>query len=492
MDIVRFENDAEAFCRALLYETYLQRAGLKDELDLTPIYERFSHLFTVETFHEVTEADREPKYKRFLQEFVAEHFIEAQVKRYSEPLAQAESTALVEWEGQAHSYRAAPVRMMNLGSQDRRHALYEKWLRVAAGLNGLRQERHEASVALARELDFPDYVQLWDELGGLHLADLTEKSGRLLSDTEALYHGELRDQLVFAGVDPADAWKVDLGWVFRAPRFDAYFSGKGLLPSLFRTLADLGLRLEEQQNIKLDTEYREKKTPRAFCAPLGVPEDVRLVILPSGGRTDYDTLFHEAGHAEHFANVDRTQPFAYRRLGDNSVTEAFAFLLQYLTIHPKWLALHLEMDALTDYLRVSLLNKLYMLRRYATKVLYEQRLHTAAGDETMAEVYAELCSEHLGVRYCPEEYLSDTDDAFYAARYLRAWALEAQLRGYLREEFDEEWFRAPRAGKFLVELWREGQKYTAEELLGFMGYDGLDFAPMVDEIRAALGAERQG
>ena len=106
--------------------------------------------------------------------------------------------------------------------------------------------------------------------------------------------------------------------------------------------------------------------------------------------------------------------------------------------------------------------------------------------ESMAERYADLFTEHLRVRYFPEEYLADVDDAFYSAQYLRAWTFEVQLREYLKREFDEEWFHAPRAGRFLRDLWRDGQKYTADELVKFMGYDELDPSLMLAEIEEAL------
>ena len=53
-----------------------------------------------------------------------------------------------------------------------------------------------------------------------------------------------------------------------------------------------------------------------------------------GGREDYAALFHEGGHAEHYANVDAELPFEFRHLGDNSVTESYAFLLEHLTEQP--------------------------------------------------------------------------------------------------------------------------------------------------------------
>lgn len=486
MDLRQYQHDAELFSQALNREYYLHFAGLQDDLPLGPIYDRFAHLYTLDAYEDISDAELDPKQKQLIRSFIAEHFIEAQVRRHTEQIAQAEAAATIEWLGESLTYRTVPVRLANLGSQDRRHSLDEAWRQATHKLNRERMKRHGKIVSLARELDYKDYVALWDDLRGLHLSELGERSQRLLDQTDAMYRDELAIQLTHAGIDPSGAWKADLAWVFRAPQFDRYFDADRLLLTFRRTLADLGLRVEEQPNVKVDVEYREKKRPRAFCAPLVIPDDVRLVLMPTGGRNDYATLLHEAGHAEHFANVDRSQPFAFKRLGDNSLTEAYAFLLEYLTTDPKWLEQHVQVATLTDYLRVFLFQKLYMLRRYATKVLWEPRLHRQTDDEDMAEHYAEFFTQRLGVQYFPEEYLSDLDDAFYAAQYLRAWTLEGQLRQYLKREFDAEWFRHPRAGRFLVDLWREGQKYTAEELVRHMGYDGLDFAPMLSEIQGAL------
>ena len=61
-----------------------------------------------------------------------------------------------------------------------------------------------------------------------------------------------------------------------------------------------------------------------------MPDEVYLVIAPTGGRDDYGALFHEGGHAEHYANTDPGLAFEFRHLGDNSVTESFAFLFEHL------------------------------------------------------------------------------------------------------------------------------------------------------------------
>src|SRR4029077_2205335 len=99
------------------------------------------------------------------------------------------------------------------------------------------------------------------------------------------------------------------------------FSEERLLPSFGETMDGLGLGLEQQPNIILDTEERPTKTPRAYCAPVRIPGEVYLVVPKVGGREDFAALFHEGGHAQHFAHMDPSLPVEFRHLGDNSVTE---------------------------------------------------------------------------------------------------------------------------------------------------------------------------
>jgi hypothetical protein len=81
------------------------------------------------------------------------------------------------------------------------------------------------------------------------------------------------------------------------------------------------------------------------------------------------------------------------------------------------------------------------------------------------------------------------DDAFYAAEYVKAWIFEAQLRRYLLREFDDEWYRNPKAGRFLLEMWHDGQRHPVAQLARFMGYPGLDTGPVREDIRALLEAQ---
>jgi hypothetical protein len=243
-----------------------------------------------------------------------------------------------------------------------------------------------------------------------------------------------------------------------------------------------------QRNVELDLEDRPNKTPRAFCVPIEIPERVVLVIKPQGGPDDWRALFHEAGHTEHFAHTSASLTVEERRLGDNAVTEGWAMLLEHLTIEPAWLNRRLDLPRPLEFAAEGATQLLWILRRYCAKLIYELEFHTVADVTTMKPRYVELLSDALKVTPSDTDYLADIDDGFYASQYLRAWAFEAQLRSFLREKFGNEWFTRRDAGSLIRELWSEGQKPTADELLLDVTGARLELEAAAERVRESLAA----
>jgi len=488
VDVAQYLDNAEAFSQAVSAERYRSGAGLQAGLRIDPIYERYFQLFEGDRLEEATRWDLEPLQVHYLQEFIAHGYLENQTKDLVEALAADESAATVDWDERAVPYRNVPILVANEADAVRRHALEERYRATQAAFNPLLEEREKRLQRAARGLGFADYVALYDQLRGLDLANLTEKMQGFIASTTELYMAALDTYLGEMHILRDDALKCDLLRIFRAPEFDLSFPRERLLSTLHGTLRDLGILLEDQGNIQLDTAERPLKSPRAFCSAIRVPSDVRLVVKPVGGVPDYEALLHEAGHAEHFGNVDRTLAFAYRRLGDASVTESYAFLLEHLMDDRGWLERHLGFVQTDSFLHLAGFHRLYFLRRYGTKLAYEQELHRADEPGDVAPLYDELFTRNLGVGYGAETYLADVDGGFYAAAYVRAWIFEAQMRRFLQREYDDEWYRNPKAGKFLIELWREGQKNPVDTLVKFMGYDGLDPTYVEQDVRTLMGA----
>src|SRR5207248_1559797 len=78
---------------------------------------------------------------------------------------------------------------------------------------------------------------------------------------------------------------------------------------------------------------------RSFCAPIGVPDEIVPVLAPRGGVADFSALLELLGQGERYAYADRSQSIAYRRLGDQSVTESYGLLFARLLEQPEWLAI---------------------------------------------------------------------------------------------------------------------------------------------------------
>jgi hypothetical protein len=211
-----------------------------------------------------------------------------------------------------------------------------------------------------------------------------------------------------------------------------------------------------------------------------------LVIQPIGGADDWRALFHEAGHTEHFAHTSPELSMEERRLGDNAVTEGWAMLLQHLTDEPAWLTRRLDVGRPDEFAREGATGLLYFVRRYCAKLLYEIEFHAVDDVTAMSTRYIELLADALKIEPSETDYLADIDSGFYVTEYLRSWAFEAQLRGYLRERFGNTWFTKREAGSLLRELWSEGQRPNADELLKDVTGAELAMSAVADRVGEEL------
>jgi len=126
------------------------------------------------------------------------------------------------------------------------------------------------------------------------------------------------------------------------------------------------------------------------------------------------------------------------------------------------------------------------LRRAAVSLLYEAELRAAEEPDALEERFVDLYGDALGIRHFASRFLDGLEQPYEGALWLRTELFAGQLESFLAREYDEDWFRSARAGRFLVDRWREGQRYTAEELARFLGFEGLDVAPLIERLRAAI------
>jgi hypothetical protein len=488
-ELDNYREQADRFIAAIDEEYYLHYAGLKDTLDLEPIYEQFSELTSLEQANRMGAAVNGDRRIRELWRFACQGYLGNLTREHEEKTAEIEADLTTTVDGEEIPYRMIRPTIANEADRDKRERLeHARNALTEEHLLPLQLDAIAVEQAAVRELGAPNYAELHRRLG-FQLDELADRARAFLEQTESMFE-QAADRLFRdrVGVGLAEAKRWDVARLFRAPEWDSAFPGDRMLPALEATLADLGIDLYAQANVELDVEKREKKTPRAFCAPIEVPQRVVLVIQPIGGVDDWRALFHEAGHTEHYAHTNADLAVEDRRLGDFAVTEGWAMLMEHLVQNAAWLNRRLDVPRPREFVAEGAASLLYLVRRYCAKLLYEIEYHAAPDATAMRPRYVELLGDALKVAPSDTDYLADIDDGFYASQYLRAWAFEAQLRAFLREKFGNAWFTDKAAGSLIRELWTEGQKPTADEILEEVTGSSIDLEAVADRIREALAA----
>ena len=483
MDIEKYKINAENFLAGLDKEYYLHFAGLKEELNIGAIYDKFGELFLLEYFNLIKElkdkakGEARKKYS-YLLKFCGETLIEKPVKELIDEMGEDEAKAKIQIEGNDVTYRYSEVLLSNEPDKAKRDSIDEKRNKlVEKQFNPKLYMYWDTLHAQAGKLGFASYKEMFSYLKGVDLSRLKSDMEKLLEATQEIYIDNFGKLLLSeTGIELDNSKKSDFAYLKRATKYDVFFKKERLVELFKQTLALMGIDLDRQKNILLDVEERKNKSPRAFCCTVKIPDEIYLVVMPKGGQDDFEAMFHEGGHAEHFSNTRSSLDFEYKFLGDNAVTEGYAFAMENLMQNKEWLVYFLKMspEDAREFVYFSNVAKLWCCRRYAGKLKYEFILHGSDPISGKDAIYSQILTAANLMQYPKADYLKDVDDSFYCANYIRAWIFEAQLKNHMHQKFGYGWFRQKKAGDFLKELWSYGQKYDPVEILQQLGYKDLD------------------
>jgi hypothetical protein len=346
-------------------------------------------------------------------------------------------------------------------------------------LNPMHEKRIAELQKESEEIGFGSYTAYDEYTTGFKHGALDERAYDFLDETQQIYEEIVTDKCrEILGKDPSETVPWERGVIWQTKAFDEYFPQDKMLPFTYDFFAGMGLDLRTNPNITIDDEDRDTKEPRAACYSISVPDDIRINLKPLGGMDDYKTAFHESGHALHYSNTNPELPYEFRHLGTNSLSETYAFLFESMFLNPVFLEEEAGMpeEKVDQYMDIALLSDLSGARYYAMNVIYEGALH-GGGLENPLSFYAELRDTYdIFPRepYQDEAGYLETDEEFYSQEYMTAWYAEAQLRAALEKRFGIRWYKDPAAGEFLRDLFWRGDSWETEDMLRYIGYDGLD------------------
>jgi hypothetical protein len=460
----------------------------------------------------------------FLARSVTSEVLALSLVKFDDEYADAEASATVPlpWQERPIAYRDVQALLSQEPDARRRAQAFAAMNAVRMQkLNPILARKEEAAQLAARDTGYADYVALSEELRQVKLPALLASGIAYVRATDDLYKATLdrvaREEL---GIGREALRVSDLGRLNRAPGLARYFDRSLELPALQAFLGGIGLDLRTSAGtqVLVDDGINPKKQPRAFVEPVDAPRDVRLSVKPVGGLDDYETLFHEAGHAVHFASAT-VQPHELVLLGYGAPSEGFGEFFRHVFSDPRWLTRFADFlvkngkprptkAELSGIERRLALREMTYLRRYAfAKIAYELRLHgrplaeiapalvlvpdpqEAARD--LRSLYKQLFSVAYGFPLSDDEaqaYRSDVDDTFYAADYARAFVLAGMMHEGMRKKFGDDWYGNPAVGGFLrSELFAPGTSLSAEDVAQKLGFaHELDFGAAAARARRLI------
>ncbi len=446
--------------------------------ELMAVYARHERLFTPDA---ITEVQRWLAGSTGEDEQAGRYVLTFLVDGRSALLAAPEREQLAAWSAgtpirigeRSVPFAAVPAVLADTADPATRHALADEWIAALFDIEPAQEHILRTDQEVVGKIGHGSYVEAREVLSGIDLRALARDGERFIADTDAVFRDLLARALPrLAGVPLAAARWADLPRLLRFAPHDAEFAASALLPRL-RTL----LPGQELDAFSASRVAVAEDAPTARALPLRIPGDVLLVLPAAEGYAAHQRGFQEFGAALAMAYTAPELPLEFRWLGDAAVRQAYGHLFGALLGSPTWVRrnLRLPRGERDDYLRTVTLLSLLQLRTRIGQLQYELELHHETGIGDARERYSEIMTAATGFRHSAGAFLWGIEPGFTAAPRIRAAQLAAVLAGYLRDRFDEDWFRNPSAGPALRDLFASGGRFTAAALATQLASEPLSF-----------------
>lgn len=343
-------------------------------------------------------------------------------------LAAAEAEAIVIWRGERVGLEALPDRIARSDERDDRDRMLGAYLDALEALSSRAEHR------LANR---PEPEAAAASLGVDPRALVADLEGFVLH-TETPYYASLRRYLALIDIEQGDATIADIWHVARGGAWSHWFGDR-----------DLGRAMET--------------TGRA----------------PGG-----------TGGLEGWLAAERM----LRGETDGSTPGAAAVGAAYATLagSPEWIEGELGMvrDEVVPYIDFAAFTRLWRLRQMIGELQFQIRLSDISDPALARAYYGGILGHMTGVSVPEAMYLvALEDEPFAPARDLAAEILGADLVAILEARHGATWWRDPAAGDLVGAV---GAATSFDDALAQLGYDALDWRPVLRQIRTRLIGEMSG
>ena len=347
----------------------------------------------------------------------------------------AERDAVVVWRSQRIPFGELPGRIAATDDRVERDALYTQWIEALEAINPLYEARLEHWRRQAADAGFDDFALA--VAAGRDLTELSLELEQLAINSETVYHAALRRYLALIDIEQGDATIADLWHIARGSGWDHWFGQR----ELDRAAGEAGRTID------------------------------------AGGQVD--------GWRTAEASLADGDP------GDSPAADAVAEVYGSLVGDPTWLrrALRMAADEIAPFADFVAFVRLWRVRRSVAHAHYELRLYRTDEPALQRAYFSGILSHTTGILVPEAAYLHDVGTPFSSVTELERAMLAGTIGERLVSRYGEEWWADDGARDVLSEL---AAAESTKDALAHLGYDGLDWRPLVRQIRTRLIGEMSG
>jgi|GEM_PF-1878444 len=298
-------------------------------------------------------------------------------------------------------------------------------------------------------------------------AEIAAACETLLAKTDALAQdlgGWLLERHTGARPFPGDAERHDLLHLIRAPRCSPAFPRGEMLRTCRRWSEAWRLDLNAGKAIKLDDEPRPLAREGAQAFAIDPPDEARIQLFSEEGPWALGQLLSALGAAQLFVAPPGSAPPEDLHLHDPALPIASGALFSGLIRDEEFRRRCAKVELPIDDVRSLAVAHLFELRIAAAQTLASlEALRSGLGGKA-AQAHRELFAR-AAISSLPAGLALRELDPFLASwAKVRGLAFAARARGFLRDRFDSDWWRNPRALQSVRGLWGRGGRPTLREL----------------------------
>ncbi len=477
--------EGEKAYEALSKELYLNYAGLKNKTDITGILKSFQDLLEPEVFSSLREAktdvEEEKNGIQLMLSFLSETILLSKTSQIRDSILYLEASSIFSLGKTKIPFRSSRAALLKKSKKQETQEIQERREAILSKLNQLYLRQYAYKQKDSHDLGFSSYLHMYEAIEGLNTSKLVEKAKEFIRDTEYIS----RDLLKWFFLKRMDIKlkNANLNNMFYLlnsfelgafPKMNPHSLAKALLSET---------ALNPQAKIMFDSEKRKGHVSGTMCYASNPGVEILISTNTQGSIWDYESFLGSFGESLSYGYTERDENFEYKYLREKSFLGLFSELFKNLIFEPGWIKKHLRQDETNDFLKFLYLRRLMLERILSAKLIYEAALYQ--GQENKAEMYKEIMEIAIHCKASKHDYLFDIEPHLSSADSFKATIIEPQLRTYLIDNFDEQWWREKEAGEFLVNIWRTGGRTSVNnisEKYGFGDTDMSDLSKIYEEV----------